>query len=378
MPRIRLEFLDGLRGLTAFYVLVYHLVTVLTVQWGVVYPPAVQSVVSWMMPAHAAVAIFIVLSGYCLMLPVAKASDKQLRGGFGEYLRRRARRILPPYYAALVLSLLAIGVAMLLQRHEGGDQKTYQEAFSAGSVLSHLFLVHNLNVDWANRINGPMWSVATEWQIYFVFALLLLPVWRKFGNGAVLVVAYGLGLAPTLLLPPEKSFYWAYPYFLGLFALGMVGATVPFTSVREQETWRERVPWGTLSALLFALYYLLLGLGKLEPLWLSETLVGVIAVCLILHCTLSATRQETSKTNWVRRFLESRSMAALGGFSYSLYLTQHIVMQAMAMLGRKLHASPIAALTLNLAIGIPVALVFAYTMSWFFERPFLAQKKPSA
>ena len=33
----------------------------------------------------------------------------------------------------------------------------------------------------AEYLNGPMWSIALECQIYVVFALLLVPVWRRFG-----------------------------------------------------------------------------------------------------------------------------------------------------------------------------------------------------
>src|SRR4051812_41118914 len=68
---------------------------------------------------HEAVAIFIVLSGYCLMLPVARRGESQLKGGFGSYLGRRAFRILPPYFAALGLSLLLIASSATLRRASG-------------------------------------------------------------------------------------------------------------------------------------------------------------------------------------------------------------------------------------------------------------------
>ncbi|KQQ49725.1 hypothetical protein ASF68_18010 [Plantibacter sp. Leaf314] len=37
------------------------------------------------------------------MLPVARTTNFELRGGFWRYLWRRAKRILPPYYASFVL-----------------------------------------------------------------------------------------------------------------------------------------------------------------------------------------------------------------------------------------------------------------------------------
>ncbi len=59
----------------------------------------------WLSWGQVAVDVFIVLSGYCLMLPVARAGGA-LRGGPVGYMKRRARRILPPMLASL-------GVAMV-------------------------------------------------------------------------------------------------------------------------------------------------------------------------------------------------------------------------------------------------------------------------
>jgi peptidoglycan/LPS O-acetylase OafA/YrhL len=113
---------------------------------------------------HYSVAVFIVLSGFCLALPVALSPDRQLRGGFGRYIRRRALRILPPYFAALFLFIALIAVTPLLQTPAGTawDSKI---PMTKGAVLSHVALIHNVIPGLNYRIDGPMWSVATEWQI---------------------------------------------------------------------------------------------------------------------------------------------------------------------------------------------------------------------
>src|SRR5438270_2616521 len=104
-PAPRLPFLDGLRGLAAVYVVLHHA--------AMMVPPAglggVGSAARFVFRhGHYAVAVFIVLSGYCLMLPVARDPCGRLPGGVVGYLGRRARRILPPYYAALGLGWLLI------------------------------------------------------------------------------------------------------------------------------------------------------------------------------------------------------------------------------------------------------------------------------
>jgi peptidoglycan/LPS O-acetylase OafA/YrhL len=58
--------------------------------------------------ALPSVQVFIVLSGYCLMLPVAQAAGT-LKGGLSVFVRRRAIRILPPYFAMLTIAVRSSG-----------------------------------------------------------------------------------------------------------------------------------------------------------------------------------------------------------------------------------------------------------------------------
>src|SRR5882724_8311244 len=160
---LRLAYLDGLRASAALYVVLFHAVIGFAVQLSG--PFKVLRLVFGF--GHEAVAIFIVLSGYCLMLPVARSANAELRSGFWGYLGRRAFRILPPYFAALVFSVLLIVVVPVL-RH-GGSGTIWDDSLPGvglGPIASHLLLVHNWFPAWAYQINGPRWSVASEWQIY--------------------------------------------------------------------------------------------------------------------------------------------------------------------------------------------------------------------
>jgi peptidoglycan/LPS O-acetylase OafA/YrhL len=178
-PRLRLEYLDGLRGLAALYVVWYHIyLDVVNDQKTSAKIPELLHPFMELLFAHgsSSVAIFIVLSGYCLMLPVARSEDGQLRGGFFSYIKRRARRILPPYYAALLLSIiLRIALPKNLLDFTVLSWSIGEPALTPGAIISHLLLIHNLNVEWRLKINAPMWSVGLEWQIYFLFALVLIP-----------------------------------------------------------------------------------------------------------------------------------------------------------------------------------------------------------
>jgi len=115
-PRVKLEFLDGLRGLAAFYVLLHHLYDPFGIPRALTYPLSILRF------GHYAVGAFIVLSGYCLMLPIVRSTDGKISGGTFHFFKRRAMRILPPYYAALILSLV-----WLFSTRKLTDQQCHKE-----------------------------------------------------------------------------------------------------------------------------------------------------------------------------------------------------------------------------------------------------------
>lgn len=372
-PRLRLEFLDGLRGLAAFYVVLFH-----GCQGAVLDDDHVNNDMIYRF-GHAAVSIFIVLSGFCLMLPVVRSGDGRLRGGAAEYLKRRAWRIVPPYYAALLLGmLLLVGGHLARFRSSAAlHDKVMAMHLSAGSVISHLLLVHNFSKRWVETIDVPMWSVATEWQIYFLFPLVLLPVWRRFGGLAALTCGFALGLLPHYLLAPGRNFDWACPWYAGLFAMGMVGALVAFSPPPAAVAWRERLPWVSIAMLLFSLWGVLNVLmpnGWVDPrIWVTDALMGSATACLILHGAVHATKSPTSPRPWMLQVLESQPVLQLGMFSYSLYLVHYPILNKIALLLWARHL-PLAERLIGIyALGVPLAVGLSYLFYLAFEKPFVVR-----
>ena len=71
--RLRLEYLDGLRGLAALYVVIHHAYLQSTNSEDRFFlRTPLNRALHFLDYGHFAVAIFIVLSGYCLMIPLAK------------------------------------------------------------------------------------------------------------------------------------------------------------------------------------------------------------------------------------------------------------------------------------------------------------------
>jgi len=365
---LRLEYLDGLRAVASLYVVLFHA--------GVGFNSGALTGVArivWhtLVFGHDAVAIFIVLSGYCLMLPVAR-SEGRLARGLPNYFARRAWRILPPYYATVLGSLLLIALVPVLETPTTTIWADTFPAFGLAPIGSHLLLIHNLFRSLANRIDGPLWSVATEWQIYFFFPLLLLPVWRRFGAALTVLVGFVVGCA-LLWLAPEAA-NSAASWYLGLFALGMCAAGIGFASRPLERALRERVPWGALSALFLAC--VALGSTVLIKFWfqhmlLSDTLVGATTAVSLVYLTKHAVKPDSPSRPFSLRVLESAPLVAVGRFSYSLYLT-HLPVVALLYFGlRRLALSASTEMLALSVLSVPASLLFSYAFFWVFERRFV-------
>jgi len=368
-----LVYLDGLRGLLALYVLASHFF------WPIPNDIAIiRGLASLFRFGHEAVGFFIVLSGYSLMLPVALSPDRTLRGGFGGYLYRRARRILPPYYGALWISIAIKAIALRVGPTAVGSINPDELSWS--SIVSHGLLIHTWVRGQAHQINQALWSVATEWHIYFLFPTILLPIWRRAGTPALILAAFALGAAPLLLLPMGHHLLVGCPWYVGLFALGM-GCAVVTTSPRRSPL-RHLLP--LLSILGFAailhrlptlLHFPIEGGRFFYGLWMRDVAVGLAASCLLLSCARDeGPISATGRRHLLVRLLESRPAVALGTFSYSIYATHCAIVDVVACLIGRLRLSTVGELAFRLGIGVPVALAFAYVFSLGFEVPFLRSR----
>jgi len=370
--RLRLNFLDGMRGLAAFYVMIAHIFSITAYggdgRLAASLPPAFVWATRGLNFPHYAVAVFIVLSGFCLMLPVARSEGGTLPGGLLGFARRRARRILPPYYVALSVVLAVLFASHRLVKHTGAGATD----LSAADIGTHYLLLHNLFSKYSMQIDIPLWSVAWEWQIYFFFALLLLPVWRRFGNTVTVALGFTLGLLPLLLLPQAFNLSWTSPWYLGLFALGMAAATVLSRPDAKSQILRNT---RFLNASVGVLAAGLVGLATMQPswftgmYWLGDTYIGILAALLILACA-TPTAPGWLQTSGVR-VLESRSLMTLGAFSYSLYLVHFPILIKLQDIVHKHGASHLAQFFALLLLGVPLCLGLAYVFHLAFERPFM-------
>jgi len=314
------------------------------------------------------------------MLPVMQSADHTLRGGVRGYLTRRAFRILPPYYAALVIILLVEFTVSGIHR------------FSQWQVLSHVFMVHNLTPQWIYSVSAPMWSVAVEWQIYFAFALLLLPVWRKAGIVATIVVALIIGLTPIYVLPPEWNFGWSCPWYVVLFTLGMIAATSypgpnrRWSSMRPSSWALLAVAFSILTASLYLLQDSISTREQWNPLyrslhrasgWPVDVMAGLAISCIFLSLAASKRAAHPGFNGPILAILESKPVAHMGAFSYSLYLINAPILGVLLWAFQLAHMRPPFAYLALWIIALPLGLAGGYIFYFAVERHCLSAKRSS-
>ena len=343
--------IEGLRGAAALYVFVFHI-------WQSAAEDSAGTLRQWfaatqiLQYGHFAVAAFIVISGFCLALPVALRPER----GFGvrAFFVRRARRLMPAYVLVLFLSVIPFCLTALLQA------KHISAPHIALGLAMHVALIHNLFAASNEYLNGPLWSIALEVQIYVVFALLLIPVWRRFGAAAQLGVALVLGLLPHFVF---HTLDWTSPWLLGLFAMGVGAAQL--TARPELLRWPWR--WIAAGATVIALVAMIPYCDQITPdgaIWPMDVALGVAIAAFFV----AAARDERLVP---ARLLSLPFFVVLGSFSYSLYLVHGPLVRVTGAALARVHAGTLVSVAAYAAL-VPVVLAVAYAVYRVAERPFFS------
>ena len=347
----RLAGLDGIRGLAALFVVVNHVFLRAFPGYPVARAPFWAA---WLIYGRFAVVVFIVLSGFSLALAPARHGWRL--EAISHFARRRARRILPAYWAALIFSLAVAWLIVPQPGHGVPDAK---------SVLVNGLLVQN--IVGAHSPNAAFWSMAVEAQLYMAFPLLLLMV-RRWGAIAMVVtvtfVVSMVGVFGPHISRLDTFVIHSPPDLAALFALGILTAGIVSASAARR-SW----PWGWLAlvaaAPLFATIVVQGSVWTLDHLFWVDLAVGPAIACLLAGLA-------TGRPARLLRLLDSRPIRRLGLSSYSLYLTHGpivVVVYEEIVAGRVRQGVP--AFLITLAVTVPLTIVVARVFASVFETPFL-------
>jgi peptidoglycan/LPS O-acetylase OafA/YrhL len=352
--RRRIAGLDGVRGLAAVYVVINHVFLRTFPGYPVDHAPFWAA---WLMYGRFAVVVFIVLSGFSLALSPARHGWRL--DTISAYAKRRARRILPAYWAALAFSLAVAWLIVAQPGHGVPDAK---------SVIVNGLLVQN--IVGAPSPNAAFWSMAVEAQLYLVFPLLLLIV-RRWSAIAMLAIATFVVAAVGIVGPHvsrlDTFVIQSPPDLAALFAIGVLTAGIVGAG-KTRRAW----PWPWLA--LAALAPVLAVIAWRGSAWTLNNLFWVdLALGPAIACLLAGIA--TGRPARLVSALDARPMRNLGASSYSLYLTHApilIVVYELVVAGHVRQGVP--AFLVTLALVLPLTIAFARVFASVFEIPFMHQR----
>jgi len=366
----RLRSIDALRGAAALGVVLYHAVDQnanLAPQNIFKYPARLIQLASSY--GYVGVFLFFVISGFCIHLQWAKArsAGEQPKIQFGAFWRRRLRRLYPPY-------LIAFAVYLFLTATTVGIDVT---KFFIYDVVMHLLMLHNLDPKTCYSINGVFWTLAIEEQLYLAYFLLLFLrvrygwtvtlavcllariAWMVFSH--VVWLKTGLGVP----VPEAAASYWF------TWALGAIAVEAMFGLVR--------LPKWTFDLRLAAVF-VLIGAGISSLLWWipKETIWHDVGWFLMhpawgMGFFIVINRAVASEQNWLKQLklpVLVSVFAALGVFSYSIYLTHELTIMRSWQWTNAAHPQ----LVNVFLVIIPLTILFAWIFFWFCERPFMLRR----
>jgi peptidoglycan/LPS O-acetylase OafA/YrhL len=412
--------LNGLRGLAVLLVIWCHV-------RGFTFTPATD----WLLQFKSAAGLiglylFFVLSGFLLFLPYAaifaapaNASSLSTRWpNVLRFYRRRAQRILPVFYAAILATLLFATL-----RPSSG---LFPPVPGPRTLLALFTLFHDdLPNAWQYILdtNTPLWSLAVEWQFYLVlplFALGLRGLHRRLGPTGVLagilaLMAYALGVRavaaatfyaagyPTVMQVPGPLgpiltlLYGMNGKYLELFALGMLAALAYSAAshrIAAAPDHTRAIARIARPATLLLAASLLIGL-PLNMFWLHAA--GIIPTPLAAYvgrwpqeasgawlwsiagswalalCMVGVAFAAVLGPAWVRAPLTWRPLRLVGLISYSLYVW-HALVEKLWYAFWRAHWPALASPVVVSVYLILLALI-GLCSYYFIERPFLQMRR---
>lgn len=329
----RIPCLDGLRGLAALGVVLFH--------FNIFFLP--QARLPFVSRAYLAVDFFFMLSGFVMAHVYGRLLASNWRMHSLEFARARFARLYPLFAVTTLAMVIVFALSHFLLAFV---------SFSGGSLALQPFLLQQ----WAPGLSWdyPSWSISTEAEAYvfFVFCSGLLLAGkhpRLIATGCIVIlVALSLRHSGTL------------NYFVGISALlrTLAEFSLGMLLYRAHSADLEFPPWLTASlSVVFA------GLATITRL---DLLMVAAFGCLIYYSARNTTDR-------VGKLLNSRPLVALGNWSYSIYLWHapghYAVMAAFAFIGYPVTQLGLASSRLLLFTTVLAVVALSAFHYRYFERP---------
>jgi peptidoglycan/LPS O-acetylase OafA/YrhL len=321
------------------------------------------------------VALFFVLSGFLLALPMLRAVAEGRRGPRpAAYYWRRALRVLPVYWLTVVVALVLF---------------PGKEGVSAADWVRNLLLGQIYGWAWLREGLTHTWSLCTEVSFYLVLPILVALLGRLSGErwrpGPVLA---GLGV---LMLLGLVWLGWSeaddrvtaplnlwLPAFMTWFGAGMAMAVL-VVSGRQWRPARLAHELGSSPATCWAVAGALFWIACTPvagPIGLTGNAAGPAIVRNLLYAGAATMAVwplvfGDQTAGWARRVLASRPVSYLGEISYGIFLFHLVVLTGFyALIDRPTFTGEVWSTFLVGWIGGVVLAALSYRL---LERPLMAR-----
>ncbi|WCB92921.1 O-acetyltransferase [Baekduia alba] len=353
-PRQRLDSLDGIRGLAALGVLVLH---VWMFSYGDSHRPPKGLLDFTLGELRLGVQVFFVLSGFLIFRPfVAAALDGARRGpSLARYAIRRAARILPGYWVALIASFF-------LLRH-------LDHPMQIDPALLPVFLVFAQNhfEETIRHLDPPMWTLAIEVSFYATLPLAGLAA-LKLGAHRVRLLALTLTIVAAGVVSTILAYTHHWPQTLSTSLLPHLvefgaGMTVAVLLHGRRLSARQAAPLvlAGLAVVVANSWWHATGVSTKEIRSLVGDAPGIAGIAMVIATLVAGP--------WRATLLARGPAKWLGTISYGVYLFHFPVIVGLRMTGHWPEGDVLGRQLLTvMAITLPAA-----TLSWFLvEKPAIA------
>jgi len=337
-PAVRLDWLDGMKGISILWIVFFHAFSLLDFPWPLSHgywstfwkscaPSSSLGEVRCGLEALGvaltklgfhAVAVFVVLSGFGLTYSLAKTGEPA-NGWLGWY-RSRLLRLFPMYWLAHLVYL----VLPFQARPERIDYR-FLLSFLGDRVwpLDMIFYY----------FNPALWYFGLLLQLYLVYPLLFR-VLQKAGVGGFLVLSalatFGCRYVLLCVWPVDGNYVQGAFFLPRLweFAFGMALGWLFRKEPARSESWLFSYAALGAACLVYAL-----GLrcyGDLRAYTFADALTGSGLTIILAHVARACERLPPL----------GRTLAAIGSFSYGLYLLHQPFVLYFAAAAAKAFSTP--------------------------------------